>query len=81
MRGNVYRSRRRRTGSILLAAAAGIAVGLALLLASVASAYAKAPAAHTGAAQARPPAVVITISRHSAVNIAPVAHAAGHKIA
>jgi hypothetical protein len=24
---------------------------------------------------------VITISRHSAVNVAPVAHAAGHKIA
>ncbi len=82
MRGNIYRSGRRRTGSILLAAAAGIAVGLALILASVSSAYAKAPAAHTRATQARPPAaVVITIPHQSAVKLAPVAHAAGHKIA
>jgi len=64
MRGNVYRSGRRRTGSILLTVAAGIAVGVAVILASVSSAYAKATVAHRQAAK-----------------LAPVAHAAGHKIA
>jgi hypothetical protein len=82
MRGNVYRSGRRRTGSILLTVAAGIAVGLAVILASVSSANAKAPATHARAARARPPvAVVITVSHQRAVKLAPMAHTAGHKIA
>jgi hypothetical protein len=79
MRGYVYRSGRRRTGSILLTVAAGIAVGLALILASVSSAYAKAPAR---AARTRPPVViVIAVTHQSVVKLSPVAHAAGHKIA
>jgi len=78
MRGYVYRSGRRRTGSILLTVATGIAVGVALLLASVSSAYAKAPA---HAARTRPPVVVIGVTHQSAVKLPPVAHAAGHKIA
>ena len=82
MRGNVYRSGRRRTGSILLTVAAGIAVGVAVILASVSSAYAKAPGAHARAARARPPgAAVITVAHRQAAKLAPVAHAAGHKIA
>jgi hypothetical protein len=76
MRGYVYRSGRRRTGSTLLTVATGIAVGLALILASVSSAYAKAPA---HAARTRPPVVVIVGVTH--VKLSPVAHAAGHKIA
>jgi len=77
MRGYVYRSGRRRTGSVLPAVVAGIALGLALILGSVSSAYAKAPARHT-----RPSVViVITVSHAPALKIPPVAHAAGHKIA
>jgi hypothetical protein len=56
--------------------AAGIAVGLALMLASVSSAYAK-----PRASQARPPASVITVSHRQSIKLAPTAHAAGHKIA
>lgn len=82
MRGKVYRLGRRRTGSSLLTVAAGIAVALALILTSVSSAYAKAAAPHTPSAPARAPAVVvITVSHQQAVRLAPVAHAAGHKIA
>jgi hypothetical protein len=77
MRGNVYRSGRRRTGSILLTVAAGIAVGLALILASVSSAYARAPQSHA----ARTPVTTIAVSHQPAVKVSPVAHAAGHKIA
>jgi hypothetical protein len=77
MRGNVYRSERQRTGSVLLAVVAGIALGLVLLMASASSAFAKA-----GVAQPRPqPVVVIAVSHQSAVKLAPIAHAAGHKIA
>lgn len=77
MRGDVYRFGRRRTGSVLLAVAAGMALGLALILASASSAYAKARVP-----QARPPAVVvIAVSHQSAAKHSPVAHAAGHKIA
>ncbi|MGH2884495.1 MAG: hypothetical protein ACRDPA_17660 [Solirubrobacteraceae bacterium] len=55
---------------------------MTLILASVSSAYAKAPAGRTRTANASPPAVVvITISHQPAVKLTPVAHAAGHKIA
>jgi len=77
MRGNVYRFGRRRTGSVLLGVVAGIALGLALILASASSAYVRARTA-----QARPPvAVVVAVSHRPAVKLPPVAHAAGHKIA
>jgi len=76
MRGNVYRSGRRRT-SALLGAVAGIALSLALILASASSAYAK-----PRAVQARPPVVVVVVVSHQpAVKPLPIAHAAGHKIA
>lgn len=75
MRGNFYRSGRRRTGSILLAVVAGIALGLAVLLGSASSALAK------GVALTRPSPVVIAVSHLPAVKSPPVAHAAGHKIA
>jgi hypothetical protein len=46
-------------------------------MASASSAFAKA-----GVAQPRPqPVVVIAVSHQSAVKLAPIAHAAGHKIA
>jgi len=79
MRGDVYRPGRRRTGSVLLAGVAGIALGLVLMLASVSSAYAKTPAGHRSAGR-RPAVVVIAVSHRTAVK-PPVARAAGHKIA
>jgi hypothetical protein len=82
MRGNVYRPGRRRTGSFLLAAVAGMALGLAMILASVSSAYAKAPAATGRANQARTPSVVvIAVTHRAAVKAPPIARVAGHKIA
>jgi hypothetical protein len=82
MRGYVYRSGRRRTGSVLPAVVAGIALGLALILGPVASAYATRPALLARPAQLRPPAVaLIEVSHAPAVKMPPIAHAAGHKIA
>ena len=76
MRGNVYRHGRRRTGSFLLAVVAGAAIALAIVLGSVSSAMAKTGTVaglHQPVAAHTPPPVVILK--------APVAHAAGHKIA
>jgi len=80
MRGNLYHSGRRRTGSILLTVAAGIALGVVLILASVSTAYAKVTPAR--APQTRPPVVIVIVISHAlTVKYQPVAHAAGHKIA
>jgi hypothetical protein len=76
MRGKVYRSERRRTGSVLLAVVAGIALALVLIWGSVSSAHAKPPAV-----QARPPVIVIAASHQPAGKLPPVAYPAGHKIA
>jgi hypothetical protein len=87
MRGNIYRSGRRRTGSVLLVVGATVAFGLAVVLASASSALAKTTAIHarsvqawssvhvqaTGAAPSHSP----TVKHGPAV----IARAAGHKIA
>ena len=76
MRGNVYRSGRRRTSSIVLAVGAGLALALAIVLTSASMALAK------GQATALRPPVVIAVSHAPTVRLPPViAHAAGHKIA
>jgi len=43
MRGYIYRSGRRRTGSILLAVVAGAVLALAVVLGSASTAFGKAP--------------------------------------
>ena len=78
MRGNVYRSGRRRTGSIVLAVGAGLALALAIVVTSASMALAKGQAIAL-----RPPVVVIAVSHAPTVRLPPavIAHAAGHKIA
>ena len=82
MRGNIYRSGRRRTGSVLLVLGATLAFGLAVVLASASNALAKSTAVQTrswvhvqarGAAPSHSP----TLKLGPAV----IARAAGHKIA
>jgi hypothetical protein len=77
MRGNVYRLGRRRTGSILPAAAVALVMALALVLGSAATALANAPAPRGRSV------VVIAVTHSPGLRTAPtpVAHAAGHKIA
>jgi hypothetical protein len=88
MRGNVYRSGGRRTGSsllgvgvgsIVLAVGVGLALALAMLMSSASTAFARGYAA----AQFRPPVVEIAESHTQAIRLPPaiIAHAAGHKIA
>ena len=82
MRGNIYRSGRRRTGSVLLVVGATLAFGLAVVLASASSALAKSIAVRARSSvhvQARGGAP----SRSPTVKLGPavVARAAGHKIA
>ena len=82
MRGNIYRSGRRRTGSVLLVVGATLAFGLAVVLASASSALAKSTAVHARSwvhVQARGAAP----SHPSTVKLGPavIARAAGHKIA
>jgi len=60
MRGYVFRSGRRRTGSILLAVVAGAVLGLAVVLGSASTALGKAP----GKAPAKPPAVIAHQAGH-----------------
>jgi hypothetical protein len=77
MRGNVYRLGRRRTGSAVLAAMVALALALAVVLGSAATALAKAPVPRARSV------VVIGVARSPGLRLtpAPVAHAAGHKIA
>ncbi len=77
MRGNVYRLGRRRTVSVVLGVVAGVALGLALILGSAVSVYAKPRPAQTRS----PVVVVAAVSHQAAVKLKPIAHAAGHKIA
>ncbi len=78
MRGNAYRSGGRRTGSIVLAVGAGLALSLAIVLSSAATALAKGRAVVL-----RHPVGAIVVSHAPAVKLPPavIAHAAGHKIA
>ena len=88
MRGNVYRSGGRRTGSVLpgvgagsvvLAVGVAMALALAMLMSSASTAFARGYAA----VQVRPPVVEIAESRTQVIRLPPavIAHAAGHKIA
>ena len=82
MRGQIYRSGRRRAGSVLLTVGVALAFGVAVVLASASSALAKSTAGHarssvaaasvTHAAKGTP-----MVKIHPAV----IARTAGHKIA
>jgi hypothetical protein len=78
MRGNIYRSGRRRAGSFVLVVGAVLAFGMAVVLASATSALAKSTAVHVQSSVA-----VASAKRAPAVKLHPVviARAAGHKIA
>jgi hypothetical protein len=76
MRGNIYRSRRRRTGSVLLTVGVALAFGLAIVLASASSALAKSRAVH-----AAPGVAGATHSPVVKLRPAVIARTAGHKIA
>jgi hypothetical protein len=56
MRGYIYRSEKRRTGSVLLAAVARAVLGLAVVLGSASTAWGKAPV--------RRPAVIAHAAGH-----------------
>lgn len=76
MRGHIYRSGRRRAGSVLLTVGVALALGVAVVLASASSALAKSRAAHAGSS-------VAAVSHSPAAKLHPVviARTAGHKIA
>jgi hypothetical protein len=78
MRGIVYRPGRRRTGSILVALGATLAVALS----SVSGASAKTVAqAHVIPVPAHVALVASTRAPAKVIQVIQVAHAAGHKIA
>jgi hypothetical protein len=87
MRGNIYRSGRRRAGSVLLVVGATLAFGLAVVLASASSALAKSTAVHARASVAASHSTTVKLRSAakgaSAVKPAPavIARTAGHKIA
>ncbi|HTT28089.1 MAG TPA: hypothetical protein VMG37_06745 [Solirubrobacteraceae bacterium] len=86
MRGNIYRSGRRRAASVLLVAGATLAFGLAVVLASASSALAKSAAVHArpSVAASHSPTVKLPSAAKgtSAVKLPVViARTAGHKIA
>jgi hypothetical protein len=87
MRGNIYRSGRRRAGSVLLVVGAALAFGLAVVLASASSALAKSTAVHARssapAASHSPTMKLPSATKGTPAVKVPVviARTAGHKIA
>jgi hypothetical protein len=86
MRGNIYRSGRRRAASVLLIAGAALAFGLAVVLASASSALAKSAAVHARssvAASHSPTGRLRSAAKGTSAVKLPVviARTAGHKIA
>jgi hypothetical protein len=87
MRGNTYRSGRRRAGSVLLVVGATLAFGLAVVLASASSALAKStlvqPRWWAATAWHLPTVKAPSAPKGTSGTRLPVviAHPAGHKIA
>jgi len=86
MRGNIYRSGRRRAASVLLIVGATLAFGLAVALASASSALAKSAVVHARSSVAAwhsPTVKLPSAAKRRPVVKLPVviARTAGHKIA
>jgi len=82
MRGNIYRSGRRRAGSVLLIVGAALAFGLAVVLASASSALAKSTTVHARSlVHVQSPAAAASHSPTVRLRPVVIARTAGHKIA